>query len=110
MLATCRPVDILCWDRRDDRRAELLEFYSGVTLWQAAKWLGVLEDTDMCDKDVVVMKFMRMTNMATGLQCGVSRMRCLERSEPVKLGCVLEMSEASWATVRLEQSTQRRGA
>ena len=38
MLATCRPVEIMRWDRGDDRRAELLECYGGVTLWQVAKW------------------------------------------------------------------------
>ena len=38
MLATCRLVEILRWDRGDDRRAEMLECYGGVTLWQAAKW------------------------------------------------------------------------
>ena len=45
---------IMRWDRGDDRRAELLEYYGGVTLWQAAKWLGARDDTDMCDKDVVI--------------------------------------------------------
>ena len=42
------------WDRGEDRRAELLECYGGVTPWQAAKRVGVLDDTDMCDKDVVM--------------------------------------------------------
>ena len=39
-LATCMPVEIMRWDRGDDRRAELLECHGGVTLWQAAKWVG----------------------------------------------------------------------
>ena len=26
-----------------------------VTLWQAAKWMGALDDTDICNKDVVIM-------------------------------------------------------
>ena len=37
------------------------------------------------------------TSLATKLQCRVLRMRCLERSELVKLGCVLEESETNWA-------------
>ena len=86
------------WDRGgDNRRAELLECYGGVTLEQAAKWLGAQDDTDMCDKDVVIMKLLRMTNTATALQRRALWIRCSERSEPVKLGCVLEKSEASWA-------------
>ena len=32
MLATCRSVGIMPWDRGDDRRAELLQCYGGVTL------------------------------------------------------------------------------
>ena len=56
------------------------------SLWQAAKWLGSVDDTDM--RDVVSMKLLRMTNTATALNCRVLWMRRLERSEPVKLGCV----------------------
>ena len=68
MLATCRLVEILCWDRGDGRRAVLHECYGGVTLWQAARRLGVLDDPDMCDKDVVIMKLMTMTSISTALQ------------------------------------------
>ena len=32
MLATCRPVEIVWWDRGDDGRAKELECYGGVTL------------------------------------------------------------------------------
>ena len=42
-----------------------------MTLWQAAPWLGVLSDTDLCDKDVVIVQ-----------------------------RCVLEKSEASWANAQ----------
>ena len=105
-------MEILCWDRGDDQRAELLECYGQVTLWQATKWLGALNDTDMCDKDVVVVKLMKMTFTATALYCGVLWMRCLARSEPVKLVLVLAKSEAvglsrSSRVVRLEPSIQR---
>ena len=44
------------WDRGNDRRAELLECHGGETLWQAAKCLCALADTDMCDKDVVIIE------------------------------------------------------
>ena len=54
MLATCRPVEIMRWDLGDDRRAELLECCGGLTPWQATKWVGALDDTDTCDKDVVI--------------------------------------------------------
>ena len=37
------------WDRGDDRRAELHECYGGVTVRQAAKWLGAPDDTNLCD-------------------------------------------------------------
>ena len=52
---------------------------------------GVLDDTDMCDTDEVIMILM---SKATVVQCRVLWMRFLELSEPVKLGCVLEKSEA----------------
>ena len=65
MLATCRAVEILCWDRGHDRRAEQLECQIGMTLWQPASWLCVLNITDMCDKDVVIMQRMTMTNIST---------------------------------------------
>ena len=52
-------------------------------------WVGALDDTDMCDKDVVIA------------QCGVLWMRSVERSEPMRLGCVLEKSEASWAITQV---------
>ena len=58
MLATSRPVEIMRWDRGNDRRAELLECHGGVTLWQAAMWVGALDDTDMCDKDVVIIRLL----------------------------------------------------
>ena len=85
MLATCRPVEVLCWNRRDDRLEELLECYDGVTLWQAAWWLGVLDDTDMWVTDVVIMKLLRITSMATAWQRSALWMRCLERSKPGQL-------------------------
>ena len=40
MLAMCTPVEVTRWDR-------------GLSLWQAAKWVVALDDTDMFDKDVV---------------------------------------------------------
>ena len=45
MLATCRPVEIMRWDRGDDQRAELLECHGG-----RPKWVGALVDTDMFHK------------------------------------------------------------
>ena len=96
MLATCRPVEILCWDRGDDRRAELLECYGEMTL------------PDMCDKDVVIINLLKMTNTVTASQCRALWMRCLERSELVKLGCVLETSEASWAFAPLNSGFNAR--
>ena len=74
---------------------------------QAVKWLGAQDDTDMCDKDVVIMKLLRMTNTATALQRRALWMRCSERSEPVKLGCVLEKSEASWAIAQFSSRAVR---
>ena len=65
ILATCRPLEIMRWDRGDDRRTELLECYGGVTVWQAAKWVGALDDTDMWDKDMVIRRLLGMTSTAT---------------------------------------------
>ena len=97
MLATSRPVEIMRWDRGNDRRAELLECHGGVTLWQAAMWVGALDDTDMCDVDVVIMRLLGMASTATAARRRVLWMRCMEGTELVKLGGVLEKSEASWA-------------
>ena len=97
MLATSRPVEIMRWDRGNDRRAELLECHGGVTLWQAAMWVGALDDTDMCDMDVVIMRLLGMASTATAARRRVLWMRCVEGTELVKLGGVLEKSEASWA-------------
>ena len=65
-----------------------------MTLWQAAPWLGVLSDTDMCDKDVVIMQRMTMTNIPTASKGSLLWLLWLERSH---LGGVLEKREASWA-------------
>ena len=51
-----QPVEIMRGGRGDDRGAELLGCSGGATLWQTAKWLGALDDTDMCDKDVMIMR------------------------------------------------------
>ena len=105
MLAPCRPVEILCRDRGDDRRAELPECHGGVILWQEAKWVGALDNTDMCDEDVVIMRLLGIASTATASQCSVLWMRCVERSEPVMLGCVLDRSEASWAIAQFSSRT-----
>ena len=55
----------MLWDREDDRRTELLESHGGVTVWQAAKWVGALDDTDMWDKDMVIRRLLGMTSTAT---------------------------------------------
>ena len=41
----------------------------GVALRQAAKWLGALDDTDMFDKDVVIVRLLGMTSTASASQC-----------------------------------------
>ena len=41
----------------------LAECYGRVTLWQVAKWLAALDDTDMRDKDVVIMRLLGMTSI-----------------------------------------------
>ena len=42
--------------------------------------------------------------MATASQCTEVWMRCLGRCEPVKLGCVLDTSLASWAIAQFLES------
>ena len=70
---------------------------AGVALWQVAKWVGAMDDTDMCDKDAVILRLLGMASTATGAQCSVLWTRCVVRSDPVRLGCVLEKSQASRA-------------
>ena len=41
-----------------------------------------------------------MASTATAAQCKVLWLHCVERSEPVRLGCVLERSEGSWAIAK----------
>ena len=81
----------------------MLECKGGVTPWQAAKWVGVLDDINTCDKDVVIRRLLGMTSKATAAQRRVLWMRCVERSEPVRLACVLEQSEASWAIAQFSR-------
>ena len=82
-LATCRPMEIMLWDCGDDRRAELLGVCGG-------RHRHVRQGC-------VITRLLGMASKATTAQCRVLWMCCLERSEPVKLGCMLERSEAGWA-------------
>ena len=62
--------------------------------------VGALDDTDMCDEDVVIVRLVGMASTATAALCRVLWTRCVERSELVRLGCVLEKCEASWAVAQ----------
>ena len=95
ILATCNQIEIMRCDRGNDRRAEVLECYGGLTLWQAAKWVGALDDTDACVKHVVIMRLLGMASTAKAVQCRIPWMRSVERSYLVKLEGVQEKSDAN---------------
>ena len=67
----------------------------------AAMWMGALDDTVMCDKDAVIKRLLEVASTATAAHCTVLWMRCVERSEQVRLRCATEKSEASWALAQV---------
>ena len=74
---------IMLWDRGDDRQSGVAPvLHGGVTLWQVARWMGALDDVDMCDQDVVFMKLLGMASTATAGR-GAEYCGCVvvERSE-----------------------------
>ena len=61
MLATCRPAEILLGSRRRSSSgiARAL-WWSGTSA--GGQVAGALDDTDMCDKHVVIVKLLRLTS------------------------------------------------